>query len=125
MRANAAPIPAEAPVTSASFRSIFGPRSTAIDTRATTERFKLHAGLRHSRPAARDCTLFGLGVSRPPRRHRAGHGSLVWVSRRYWMADQAVDAQKASEDPSHTPRKEGFWALALGSVGVVFGDIGT
>jgi KUP system potassium uptake protein len=41
------------------------------------------------------------------------------------MADQAVDAQKASEDPSHTPHKEGFWALALGSIGVVFGDIGT
>ncbi|TAJ71347.1 MAG: potassium transporter Kup [Phenylobacterium sp.] len=41
------------------------------------------------------------------------------------MADQAVDAQKASEDPSHSPPKEGFWALALGSIGVVFGDIGT
>jgi len=41
------------------------------------------------------------------------------------MADQAVDAQKASEDTSHSPHKEGFWALALGSVGVVFGDIGT
>ncbi len=49
------------------------------------------------------------------------------------MADQAVDAQKASEDPSqpgngpaaHGSGKEGFWALALGSVGVVFGDIGT
>jgi len=40
------------------------------------------------------------------------------------MADQAVDAQKASEDTSHS-HKEGFWALALGSVGVVFGDIGT
>ncbi|HEY0646907.1 potassium transporter Kup [Phenylobacterium sp.] len=49
------------------------------------------------------------------------------------MADQAVDAQKASEDTSHPVNghapeghgKEGFWALALGSVGVVFGDIGT
>jgi KUP system potassium uptake protein len=54
------------------------------------------------------------------------------------MADQAVDAQKASEDTSqpadgrpgngHAPDghgKEGFWALAIGSVGVVFGDIGT
>ena len=46
------------------------------------------------------------------------------------MADPAVDA-KASEDTSHGNghpnghRKEGFWALALGSVGVVFGDIGT
>jgi len=41
------------------------------------------------------------------------------------MAEQAVDAQKASEDTSHSGHKEGFWALALGSVGVVFGDIGT
>jgi len=41
------------------------------------------------------------------------------------MADQADDAQKASEDPSHSPHKEGFWALTLGSIGVVFGDIGT
>ena len=46
------------------------------------------------------------------------------------MADPAVDAQKASEDTSHpqnghTAHKEGFWALALGSIGVVFGDIGT
>ncbi|MBI1197282.1 MAG: potassium transporter Kup [Phenylobacterium sp.] len=41
------------------------------------------------------------------------------------MADTAVDANKASEDASHSGHKEGFWALALGSVGVVFGDIGT
>jgi len=41
------------------------------------------------------------------------------------MAEQAVDAQKASEDTSHSEHKEGFWALTLGSVGVVFGDIGT
>ncbi|MDZ4375875.1 MAG: KUP/HAK/KT family potassium transporter, partial [Phenylobacterium sp.] len=46
------------------------------------------------------------------------------------MADPAVDARKASEDNSQAdandhPRKEGFWALALGSIGVVFGDIGT
>jgi KUP system potassium uptake protein len=41
------------------------------------------------------------------------------------MADTAVDAAKAGEDASHSGRKEGFWALALGSVGVVFGDIGT
>ena len=41
------------------------------------------------------------------------------------MADTAVDASKASEDPSHSPNKEKFWALALGSIGVVFGDIGT
>ncbi len=46
------------------------------------------------------------------------------------MADPSVDAQKASEDTSqsqngHGSKTEGFWALALGSVGVVFGDIGT
>ncbi len=41
------------------------------------------------------------------------------------MAETAVDADKAPEDPSHGPTKEKFWALALGSVGVVFGDIGT
>ena len=41
------------------------------------------------------------------------------------MADTAVDASKAPEDSSHPPTKEKFWALALGSVGVVFGDIGT
>ena len=41
------------------------------------------------------------------------------------MAETAVDASKASEDTSHSAHKEGFWALALGSIGVVFGDIGT
>ncbi|MBW8813812.1 MAG: potassium transporter Kup [Caulobacterales bacterium] len=41
------------------------------------------------------------------------------------MAETAVDAPKASEDVSHSAHKEGFWALALGSMGVVFGDIGT
>ena len=41
------------------------------------------------------------------------------------MAETAVDAAKASEDTSHSVHKEGFWALALGSIGVVFGDIGT
>lgn len=41
------------------------------------------------------------------------------------MAETVVDAGKAPEDPTHSPHKEKFWALALGSVGVVFGDIGT
>lgn len=41
------------------------------------------------------------------------------------MADQAVDADKANGDSSHSGHKEGFWALAIGSIGVVFGDIGT
>jgi KUP system potassium uptake protein len=41
------------------------------------------------------------------------------------MADPAADADKANGDVSQSGHKEGFWALALGSVGVVFGDIGT
>ena len=40
------------------------------------------------------------------------------------MAEQAGAASDAADESSH-PHKEGFWALALGSVGVVFGDIGT
>src|SRR5436190_16129322 len=40
------------------------------------------------------------------------------------MAETAVDASQSSED-SHHAHKEKFWALALGSMGVVFGDIGT
>jgi KUP system potassium uptake protein len=40
------------------------------------------------------------------------------------MADQAGPAADAAEETPHAP-KEGYWALALGSVGVVFGDIGT
>ncbi|MFN3521316.1 MAG: potassium transporter Kup [Phenylobacterium sp.] len=40
------------------------------------------------------------------------------------MADQAGAAADATDETAHSP-KEGFWALALGSVGVVFGDIGT
>ncbi|WP_293904370.1 potassium transporter Kup [Phenylobacterium sp.] len=41
------------------------------------------------------------------------------------MAETAVDAAKASEDTPQSAHKEGFWALSLGSIGVVFGDIGT
>ena len=40
------------------------------------------------------------------------------------MADQAGGAVEAADEASHS-HHEGFWALALGSVGVVFGDIGT
>jgi len=40
------------------------------------------------------------------------------------MADPAGVAAEATEDPQGS-HKESFWALALGSVGVVFGDIGT
>ena len=41
------------------------------------------------------------------------------------MADTAGGAPEASEESHHSPHKEAFWALALGSMGVVFGDIGT
>ncbi|HEY8573523.1 potassium transporter Kup [Phenylobacterium sp.] len=41
------------------------------------------------------------------------------------MADPTVDAAGASEGDARSPHHEGFWALAVGSVGVVFGDIGT
>jgi KUP system potassium uptake protein len=41
------------------------------------------------------------------------------------MADTAGGAPEASEESHHSPLKESFWALALGSMGVVFGDIGT
>ena len=41
------------------------------------------------------------------------------------MADTAGGAPEASEESHHSPQKEAFWALALGSMGVVFGDIGT
>jgi len=41
------------------------------------------------------------------------------------MADPAVGASAAPETSHHSPKAESFWALALGSVGVVFGDIGT
>jgi KUP system potassium uptake protein len=41
-----------------------------------------------------------------------------------WMAEQAGPASLAAED-SHGAQHEGFWALALGALGVVFGDIGT
>jgi len=40
------------------------------------------------------------------------------------MAETAVGASDAS-GTTHAAHKEGFWALTLGSVGVVFGDIGT
>jgi KUP system potassium uptake protein len=41
------------------------------------------------------------------------------------MADTAGGASEASEESHHSPHSETFWALALGSMGVVFGDIGT
>jgi KUP system potassium uptake protein len=40
------------------------------------------------------------------------------------MADPAGAPQEGAEGTHHAP-KDKFWALALGSVGVVFGDIGT
>jgi KUP system potassium uptake protein len=41
------------------------------------------------------------------------------------MADPAVVVPGAPEDTHQSPHSESFWALALGSIGVVFGDIGT
>jgi KUP system potassium uptake protein len=41
------------------------------------------------------------------------------------MADPAVGATDAPEEARHSPQSEGFFALALGAMGVVFGDIGT
>ena len=40
------------------------------------------------------------------------------------MSEPTTSAAETHEDASHA-KSEGFWALALGSVGVVFGDIGT
>ena len=40
------------------------------------------------------------------------------------MSDPAGASENGAEGTHHAP-KDGFWALALGSVGVVFGDIGT
>ncbi|WP_310539442.1 potassium transporter Kup [Phenylobacterium sp.] len=41
------------------------------------------------------------------------------------MADPASGALEAAEDSRHAPHKDSFRALALGAIGVVFGDIGT
>jgi KUP system potassium uptake protein len=41
------------------------------------------------------------------------------------MADPAVGVTETSEESHHSPHSEGFYALALGAMGVVFGDIGT
>ena len=41
------------------------------------------------------------------------------------MADTAGGASEAPEESHRSRNKEGFFALALGSMGVVFGDIGT
>jgi len=41
------------------------------------------------------------------------------------MAGPASDAQEAAEDSHHHPKADGLTALALGAMGVVFGDIGT
>jgi KUP system potassium uptake protein len=41
------------------------------------------------------------------------------------MADPAVGAEPTPDEAHHSPESEGFFALALGAMGVVFGDIGT
>ena len=40
-------------------------------------------------------------------------------------ADLSAGSEAAAEHGGHAAGKPGFWALALGSVGVVYGDIGT
>src|SRR5437588_9073620 len=66
-----------------------------------------------------------MGVSRPPQTASCRPRGQSSCPRRYWMADTAGGAPEASEESHHSPQKEAFWALALGSMGVVFGDIGT
>src|ERR1700761_2119591 len=66
----------------------------------------------------------GLGVSRRPRDGIGPPKGACLRSRRDWMADTAGGAPEASEE-SHHSRKQGLMTLAVGSVGVVFGDIGT
>ena len=42
------------------------------------------------------------------------------------MSNIALSGSADLADPhSHTQSKTGFWALTLGSIGVVYGDIGT
>src|SRR5258708_1655812 len=66
-----------------------------------------------------------MGVSRPPRDGIGPPIGAGYGSRRHWMADPAVGAADAPEEARHSPQSEGFYALALGAMGVVFGDIGT
>ena len=41
------------------------------------------------------------------------------------MADPAGVVSVTPEDTQSSPHSDSFWGLALGSIGVVFGDIGT
>src|SRR6185437_7615238 len=60
------------------------------------------------------------------RRHGAAQGDRSRARfRRHWMADPAGGALEAADETLHSPHSESFFALALGSMGVVFGDIGT
>src|SRR3954465_10725700 len=67
----------------------------------------------------------GMGVSRRPRDGIGPPMGTQSGSRRHWMADPAVGVAEAPEESHHSQHSEGFYALALGSMGVVFGDIGT
>src|SRR5689334_9116012 len=121
MRAKAAPIPADAPVTSASLRSMKRLAATlCAETRPRPRAFKEKRRL--------------CGALKRPRIERG----LEWVyrarrvtawgrprgqsvrSRRCWMADPAVGVRDAPEETHHSPPSEGFYALALGAMGVVF-----
>jgi hypothetical protein len=50
---------------------------------------------------------------------------ISFRSRRYWMADPAVDAPEAPDPSQSQAHSDSFLALSLGAMGVVFGDIGT
>ena len=68
-----------------------------------------------------------MGVSRPP--HYGGGPSYRGIRvpgrpAETLMAD-AANGGAPDSDAHGQSHGEGFWALALGSVGVVFGDIGT
>src|SRR4249920_1412081 len=125
MRAKAAPMPAEAPVTSASLRSMMPPEPVARN---------LGPAAWHSRKsgafaAALSQRRIERGSEWVYRARRVTASGRQWDlslgSRRYWMADPAVGAAEAPEESHHSPHSEGFYALALGAMGVVFGDIGT
>src|SRR4249920_1464395 len=125
MRAKAAPMPAEAPVTSASLRSMMPPEPVARN---------LGPAARHSRKsgafaAALSQSRIERGSEWVYRARRVTASGRQWDfssgSRRYWMADPAVGVTETSEESHRSPHSESRYALALGAMGVVFGDIGT
>ena len=69
------------------------------------------------------CVAFAIEVTRLdripiPRHVAAGQPSAAQI-------EMPVHTATVSDDTRHTGSKSSFWALALGSIGVVYGDIGT